>query len=124
MTIWVPVPISEKRDDDPQDIAVREHPPKADQNQKKAGRKHDIRNHAPTSVLDASDARNRSRMTLSSQPTLMPSSTDRTGIAPALKNAPNCPSGSTRLSKKAAGEDQSRNSNQDKQHAGERLQWC
>ena len=28
-------------------------------------------------------------MTLSSQPTLMPSSTERTGIAPALKKAPN-----------------------------------
>src|SRR5215831_16910232 len=44
--------------------------------------------------------RNLSRITLNSQPTLMPRRTDKTGMAPALKNAPNCPSGSIRLSRK------------------------
>ena len=77
---------------------MSEHAPEPDQDQDEAGRQNDGRDHQV--ALTDIQARNRSMMTLSSQPTLMPSKTESSGIAPALKNAPNWPSGSTRLSRK------------------------
>ena len=60
-------------------------------------------------------------MTLSSQPTLMPSRTESNGIAPALKNAPNSTERQHAIVEEAAGKDQPGDADQHEQHAGQRL---
>ena len=57
-------------------------------------------------------------MTLSSAPTLMPSSAETSGMAPALMKAPTSPERQEPRVEEAAGQDQSRDADRDIRHAG------
>ena len=105
-------------DDDAQDVAVSEHAPKSDQDEDEACRQNDVRDRQmdhPPLQCDSVQPRNRSMMTLSSQPTLMPSRTEMIGNGARAEEGTELAERKHPVVQKSARENQPRDADQNKQ---------